>query len=120
MLHATHAGSVFGGPVAAVLVSSLLAPTIVDDYFVFHGRFVEEPGEEFGTVPFTRRDLPLAIAEDDGGFVTSDEVFELREHVIFDIAGLIIEPQRVVPLIERIVDSHAEAFAANGVCEIAQ
>ena len=40
--------------------------------------------------------------------------------MLFDIAGLVREPERVVPLIERIIDSHAQAFVADRSGEIAE
>ena len=49
-----------------------------------------------------------------------DHVLELRNHVLTDVAWLIIEPQRVIPLVERVVDAHAQAFATHRSAQVAQ
>ena len=52
------------------------------------------------------------------GLQVRDGVLELREHVLGDVAFLVGEPQRVVPLVERIVDSHVQAAAPSGLHEV--
>jgi hypothetical protein len=49
-----------------------------------------------------------------------DHVLELREHMFAHITWLVIKPQRVVPLVEGIVDAHAQALAADGIGEVAK
>ena len=43
------------------------------------------------------------------GLACVHHVLELRHHVLGDVALLVGEPQRVVPLVERIVDAHVQA-----------
>ena len=120
MVHAAHARRVLGGPVAAVLVARVVAPAVVDHHVVFHRRFVEQPGEQFRDCAIRRGQLPLAIAEDDVGLVARHHVLELRDHVLADVARLVGQPERVVPLVERIVIAHVQTLAAHGVGEIAE
>ena len=110
-----HARRVLGRPVAAVLVPAVFAPAVVDDDLVLHRRLVEEPGEELRAPPFSRGQVPLAVREDDRRLVAGHHVLELRDHVLGDVAGLVGEPERVVPLVERIVEAHPQALRAHGL-----
>ena len=101
-------------------MAGLFAPTVVDDDTVFDGRVVVEPGENFRAAPFAGGEIPLAIAEDDVGLVASYQVFELRDHVLVDVAWFVGEPERVVPLVERKIIAHLEAFVADRSREIAE
>ena len=92
MVEAAHARRVLRGPVAAVLVARIAAPAVIDHYLVFHQRFVEEPCKQLGAAPRARRQLPLAIAEDDGRLVPRDQVLELREHMVLNVARLVSQP----------------------------
>ena len=58
VVHAAHAGRVFGGAVAAVLVAGVLAPAIVDDDFVLDRRLVEQPRQQFRRCATRRRSGP--------------------------------------------------------------
>jgi len=69
-------------------------------------------------MPFRRGLLPLAVAEDDVGLVVSDHVLELREHVFAGVSGLVLEPDRVIPLIEGVIIAHVQAFAAHCFAEV--
>src|SRR5512143_2114598 len=113
MIHAAHSWSVLGGPVASMFVARVLAPAIVDDNFVLYGRFVEQPRQEFWAAPLGRREVPFAVTEDDRGFVARDQILELRCHVLGDIAGSVGQIERVVPLIQRIVETHFEALGTH-------
>ena len=120
MIHAAHAGRVFGGPVAAVLVARLLAPAVVHGHFILHRGFVEQPRQEFRAVPLRGRQFPFPVAEDDRWLIARHHVLELRRHVLGDIARLVGEPQRVVPLVERIVDAGLQPLGADGGGQISQ
>src|SRR5207253_1221030 len=78
MVNATHSRCVFCGPVAAMFVASVAAPTIVDNHFVLYGGLVEQPCQQFGAVPIGRSHLPLTIAEDYCRFIVRDQILELR------------------------------------------
>ena len=71
-------------------------------------------------MPFRRRQIPFAVAEDDIGLVAGHNILKLRDHMLADVARFVGEPERVVPLVERVVNAHVQTFAANGVGEIAQ
>src|SRR5208282_1234300 len=77
-------------------------------------------GEKFGGAPLRRGQVPLAIAEDDGWLVAGDEVFELREHVVADVARLVRQPKWVVPLVKRIVATHAQTLPPDGIGKVAE
>ena len=53
------------------------------------------------------------------GPVAGDEVFELRDHVRRDVPWLVRQPERVVPLVERVVEAHLEALGAHRRGEVA-
>ena len=101
-----HSGRVLGGPVAAVLVARVASPSIVDHNFVLHRRFVVEPGQQLGAAPLLRGHFPLAIAEDDSWLVAGDDILELWHHVLGHVARFVAEIERVVPLVERVIDAH--------------
>jgi hypothetical protein len=94
-------------------MSGIAAPAVIDNDLVFYGRIIKQPRKQLRTMPLGRCHLPLAVAEDDRGLVVSDQVFKLREHVLLDIARFVVKPERVVPLIQRIVIAHAHTFAAD-------
>ena len=71
-------------------------------------------------MPFGAGEFPLAIGEDDGGLGVIDYIFELREEVFLYEALFVGEPQRVVPLVERIIDPHVQPFPPTGLSEIEQ
>ena len=103
-----------------MFVASVASPTIVYNHFILNWGIIEQPREQFGTVPIGRIHLPLTIAEDNCRFVVRDQVFELREHVLPYVARLVIKPERVIPLVKRIVDAHTQAFASDRFGEVAQ
>ena len=65
------------------------------------------------TSPFSRGQVPFAVREDDRRLVARHHVLELRDHVLGDVAGLVGEPERVVPLVEGIVEAHPQALGAH-------
>src|SRR6185295_10640059 len=52
--------------------------------------------------------------------VAGDDVLELRKEVLRHEARLVPKPERVVPLVERVVEAHLETLAADGTGEVAQ
>ena len=120
MVDAAHSCCVFRGPVAAMFVAGVAAPTIIHHHFVLNGGLVEQPCQQFRAVPIGRSHLPLTIAEDYCRFVVRDQVLELREHVLAHVTRLVVKPERVIPLVKRIVEAHAQAFAPHRVGEIAK
>src|SRR4029077_4364878 len=99
MVDATHSCGVFRGPVAAMFVASVAAPTIVYNHFVLDRRLIEKQSQKFSAVPIGRSHLPLTIAEDDRRFVVRDQVLELRKHVLTNVTRLVVKQKRVIRLL---------------------
>ena len=102
-----------------MFVAAVFAPTVVDDDFFLRGGFVKQPREELFGFPVFGRHVPLAIGEDDRRRVAGDDVFELRCHVLGDVARAIGEPERIVPFVERVIETKFQARGAGGVGEFA-
>src|SRR5580704_1069754 len=71
-----HTGSVFGGPITAVLVPRLASPAIVYHDLLLHRRLIVEPCQQLRATPFVRSHLPLAVAENYGRLVARHHVLE--------------------------------------------
>ena len=100
-----EARGAFGGPVTAGFVAAVFGSTVVDHDLVLRGGFVEEPREEFFALQIFRGPIPLAVGEDDRGRVTGNDVLELRRHMLGDVALAVLQPERVEPFVERIVET---------------
>ena len=91
------------------------APAVVHDDFILAGRFVVEPSQELLASPFLGiRHVPIAVGEDEGRAVLGYDVLDLRQEMLVDIARAIRLPERVIPFVERIVDSHFDPAFAHG------
>src|SRR5262249_9743540 len=115
-----HARGVLGGPIAPMPVARLAAPAVVNHDLILYWRLIVEPSQQLEAAPLLRSHLPLAVAEDDRRLVTDDNVLELRHHVLGHIAWFVAKVERVIPLIERIIDTHLQAFGTHCFREVAQ
>ena len=100
-----EARGVFRGPVAAMFMPAFLAPAVVDHDVVLDRRVVEQPSEQLLASPILARHVPLAVAEDDRRLVARHHVLKLREHVLVHVALAVRKPERVEPLIKRVIET---------------
>src|SRR5664279_6189688 len=113
-------GRVFGGPVASVLVAAILAPAVVHNHFVPAWRFIKEPGEQLLALPIFGGHFPLAVAEDNRRLVAGDDILELWGHMLGDIARAVLQPERVEPFVERIIEAELQPPGSGSLGQLAQ
>ena len=85
-----------------------LAPAVVYHHLVLAARFVEQPCQQLFALPVLGGHVPFAVAEDDGRLIAGHHVLELREEVLVDEPLAVAEPERVVPLVEGIVEAELQ------------
>ena len=115
-----HAGPVLGCVVASVLVSNALPPAVIDHHFVAARRLVEQPSQQFCALPALVLQVPFSVAENQRRPVAADHILELGNHVLLDVAVSILQPERVEPLVERVVEPHLEPGIPDRTSEVSQ
>src|SRR6185312_4933986 len=79
------------------------APAVIGDDTVLNRALVIQPCQEFPAAESRVAVLPVPVGPEYIGPVGRNEVFHLRPHIVPDIPRSVMQPQGVVPFVQRII-----------------